>query len=131
MLGGLCFFSRSIGILYLGAYGLAIAVDFLAVRRASPSAAAVPFWRALAKLCVRNSRVWAIIALSLVEVRLAFGSFGSDAVAAYHQLGVGMMRITHASFYWWLLALLGAVGWLSFSGRARLPPRTGQPRSLP
>jgi len=120
LLGALCFFSRSIGMLYLGAYGLAVALDFLAQRRASGDGAAIPFRRALAQLFIGTAPVWGIVMLCLLAVRLAFGSFGSDAVAIYHQLGVGMMRIDRTSFYWWLLALTGAAGWLAFTRRARI-----------
>jgi hypothetical protein len=126
LLGGLCFFSRSIGILQLGAYGLALALDFLAQRRASRSGSAPPFFRALFDLFVGTKAVWGFILLWLVAVRLAYGSIGSDAVAIYHQLGVGMMRIDPTSFYWWLLALTGGVGWLAFSRRMSLPTRVGE-----
>jgi len=126
LLGGLCFFSRSIGILYLGAYALAVALDFFALRRGPIASARAPFWRALRELFVAMAPVLGFVLLSGLAVRLAFGSFGSDAVAMYHQLGVGMMRITHASFYWWLLALIGAVAWLAYARRSQLPPRAGE-----
>ena len=41
-------------------------------------------------------------------------------------LGVGMTRIEPTSFYWWLLPLTGAAGWLAFSRRASLPPRRAE-----
>jgi len=125
VLGGLCFFSRSVGQLYLGAYGLALALDFLAQRRVSNGQSVTPFWRGLVELIKSTAPVWGLILLSLLAVRLVFGSFVSDAVATYHHLGVGMMRIDRSSFYWWLLPLIGAVGWLSFSRRSSLPERFG------
>jgi len=125
LLGALCFFSRSMGILQLGAYGLAVAVNFFAQRRA-PGASATPFFRALLDLVIGTKAVWGIVLLWLLAVRFAFGSFGSDAVAIYHQLGVGMMRIDPTSFYWWLLPLTGGVGWLAFSRRASLPSGVGE-----
>jgi hypothetical protein len=126
VLGSLCFFSRSIGMLYLGAYGLAIGLDFLAQRRGSNGQSVAPFWRGLVQLFRSTALVWGIILLSLLLARLVFGSFVSDAVAVYHRLGVGMMRIDRTSFYWWLLALTGAVGWLSYARRASLPARKGE-----
>jgi len=126
VLGGLCFFSRSIGMLLVGAYGLALGLDFLAQRRASRRESVTPFWRGLVALFRSTAWVWGIILLSLLTARLVFGSFVSDAVVTYQRLGVGMMRIDRSSFYWWLLALTGAVGWLAYSRRGSLPARVGE-----
>ena len=126
VLGALCFFSRSVGTLYLGAYGLALTLNFLALRRGSSNDSLEPFWRGALGLLRATALAWGAILLWLLLARLTFGSFVSDAVVIYHRLGVGMMRIDRASFYWWLLALVGAVGWLSYARRRSLPARVGE-----
>ena len=121
-----CFFWRSIGTIYLGAYFLALAADFLAERRCTPRTARAPFWQDARAMVVSTAPALGLVALSFVAARLVFGGFGSDALALYRQLGVGMLPIEPKSFYWWLLALTGAVGWLAFSLRGALPARLGQ-----
>jgi hypothetical protein len=122
----LCFFSRSIGILYLGAYVLALAADFLAERRDTPPPRRAPLERDLRALLVTVAPSLALIVASFVASRLVFGSFGSAAVALYRELGVGMTRVDAKSFYWWLLPMTGAVGWLAFSRRGTRSPRRAQ-----
>jgi hypothetical protein len=122
----LCFFSRSVGILYLGAYFLALGADFLAERRDTPVAARAPLKPALRALLVAVAPSLGWIVLSFVASRLVFGSFGSPAVSLYRELGLGMMRVDAKSFYWWLLPMTGAVGWLAFSRRGTRPPRPAQ-----
>jgi hypothetical protein len=122
----LCFFSRSIGIIYLGSYFLALGADFLAERRDTPRAARAPFGRDLRALLVAVAPSLGLIVASFVASRLVFGSFGSAAVSLYRQLGVGMLRVDAKSFYWWLLPMTGAVGWLAFSRRGMRSPRRAQ-----
>jgi hypothetical protein len=122
----LCFFSRSVGILYLGAYLLALGADFLAERRDRPPAARAPLKLEARALLVAVAPSLGLIVASFVASRLVFGSFGSAAVSLYRELGVGMLRIGAKSFYWWLLPMTGAVGWLAFSRRGTRAPRRGQ-----
>ncbi len=122
----LCFFSRSVGILYLGSYFLALGADLLAERRDTPPDARAPFGRDLRALLVTVAPSLGFIAASFVASRLVLGSFGSAAVAMYRQLGVGMLRVDAKSFYWWLLPMTGAVGWLAFSARGTRAPRRAQ-----
>ncbi|HEY2900620.1 MAG TPA: hypothetical protein VGL59_08605 [Polyangia bacterium] len=125
-LGALYFFSRSIGTLYLGAYGLAVGADFLARRCSLPRSDRPAFFLDVRRLAVAIAPAIALIGLSFVCVRLVFGSFSSDAVSLYRHLGIGMLRITATSFYWWLLPLTGATGWLAFSRRGSVADRYGQ-----
>jgi hypothetical protein len=122
----LCFFSRSIGTLYVLAYALALAADFLAVRHATLADARPPLGQDLRASLLEVAPSIALVALSFVLARLVFGDFGSDAVAMYRRLGVGMMRIDRTSFYWWLLPLTGAAGWLAFSRRGSAPSRRAE-----
>jgi hypothetical protein len=122
----LCFFSRSVGILYLGAYFLALGADFVAERRDTPPATRAPLQPALRALLVAVAPSLGLIAASFVASRLILGSFGSAAVSLYRELGVGMLRVDAKSFYWWLLPMTGAVGWLAFSRRGTRPPRRAQ-----
>ena len=126
LLGALCFFSRSMGTLYLGAYALAIATDFLAVRHNVPRFSRLPLLIDLQRLVVSIAPAIALVGLSVVCIRLVFGSFGSDAVNIYRHFGIGMLRMTADSFYWWVLALTGATGWLAFWRRGSVPERYGQ-----
>ena len=124
--GLLFILSRSVGSLYVGAYALALAGDFFARRDASPPSARASLVRDLRAGLVETLPSLALIAISLLTARLLYGNFGSGAVALYRRLGVGMMRIDKGSFYWWLLPLTGAVGWLAFSRRAMLSTRRAE-----
>jgi len=125
VVGLLCFFSRSVGTLYLGGYLLALAADFLARRRAAPGDRPA-FVQDLRQALRELAPSMAMIALALVASRAVFGSFGSDAVALYRRLGVGMLRVGLMSFYWWLLPLTGAAGWLAFSSGATRTARVAE-----
>jgi hypothetical protein len=126
VLGLLCLLSRSMGTLYLGAYGLALLLDFLARRWAAPPAAR-PAWIADVRRSAHRLAAPALcIVAFLAAARWLFGGFGSDALALYREFGVGMLRIAPHSFYWWLLPLTPAVGWLAFAQRGSLPERHGQ-----
>ncbi len=124
VLGGLCFFSRSVSPLIIGAYGLAVVVEFLSTLRAQPQRAW--FLRAVAREVWRTAPVLGGVVFGLLISRWVFGSFRSDALELYRTYQVGMMRIAPTSFYWWLLALTGGAGcWFAWK-RATLPPRQGQ-----
>jgi hypothetical protein len=125
-LGAACFFSRSIGTLYVGAYALALAADMLGARRGTPPQARSPVAADVAALARETAPSWAFVALAFIAARLVFGTFGSGAVALYRAFGVGMLRIGATSFYWWLLALTGAVGWLAYTRRAARTLRRGE-----
>ena len=125
VVGLLCFFSRSVGVLCLGGYLLALAADFLARRRAAVSGRPA-FGQDLRQALREVAPSMAMIALALVASRAVFGSVGSDALALYRRLGLGMLRIGPTSFYWWLLPLTGAAGWLAFSCRATSSPRVAE-----
>jgi hypothetical protein len=125
-LGATCFFSRSIGTLYVGAYALALAADMFGRRRGTPPEARSRVAADAAALARETAPSWAFVALAFVAARLVFGTFGSGAVALYRAFGVGMLRIGATSFYWWLLALTGAVGWLAYTRRAARTARRGE-----
>jgi hypothetical protein len=116
-MGLLIFFSRSMGTLFLAAYTMALAADFLARRRACPRAERLALGNDVRRALVRIAPSVALIALSLVAARIVFGTFGSSALAIYRQYGVGMLRIGRDSSYWWILPLSGALGWLTFDRR--------------
>jgi hypothetical protein len=122
----LCFFCRSVGILYVGAYGLALAADLFARRHAAAPGAGPALGDDIRLALRETAPSLALVALSFLVARLVFGGFGSDAVAMYRHLGVGMSRIDRTSFYWWLLPMTGAVAWLAFARRGSLPPRRAE-----
>jgi hypothetical protein len=127
LLGALCLFSRSMGTLYLGAYALALVGDFFARRRVPVGGVRPPpFWDDVKMSARRLAPAIAWIALAMLVGRLLFGGFGSDAVRIYRQLGVGMLRVRADSFYWWLLPLTGAAGWLAWARRGSLSGRRGE-----
>ena len=126
VLGLLYFFSRSMGILYLAAWALALAGDFLADRFATPAGERPPVRAALRLALVELKPSLGLIALSLVAALAVSGHLGADGLSLYGHLGPGMLRIGRDSFYWWLLPLLGMAGWLAFSQRRSLPPRRAQ-----
>ena len=115
------FFGRSFGILYLGSYALAISADFLARRAAEQEG--LPLWRDVA-LRVREmapALLW--IGAGLLASRFVFGAVVSDAMVTYRRLGIGMLRTSPYSFYWWIAPMLAATGWLAFSLWNRLPEK--------
>ena len=124
VVGLLCFFSRSIGILYVAAYVMAWALDMVA-RRAH--AGRHLGWRAETQAAVRETLPAAVaILVALVASRIVFGKGWSDAVALYRHLGLGMMKTAFTSFYWWLLPLPGLLMGLALRRGAALPPRRAQ-----
>lgn len=125
-LGALFILAPSLGTLYLGAYAIAIAADLIGQRRGTPAASLAPLARDLVATARASAPAWAGIALGVVVSRLVFGSIGSGSVAFMRAYGMGMLRIGTASFYWWLLALTGAVGWLALATRAARPARQGE-----
>jgi len=125
-LGVLCLFSRSMGMLYLGAYGLGLSVEFFARRHALAVEARLPLFEDVRQSIARIAPAAGCVAVFLGAARWLFGNFSSDALTLYRQLGIGFLRIAPGSFYWWLLPLTGAVGCLVFSRRGALPERRGQ-----
>ena len=126
VLGLLCVLSRSMGTLYVGAYALALVADFVARRHAAPVMTRVALRNDL-RLALRESGLsMALVALSWIVAFLLLGGLRSSGMALYGHLGVGMLRIDRTSFYWWLLPLTGAAGWLAFSRSSSLPPRRAQ-----
>jgi len=128
ILGALFLFSRSMGTLYLGSYALALVGDWLAQRFGRSVGERPPLASDLRAAAREVAPALGGIAVGIIVARLVFGSFGSDAVRLYRRLGVGMMRIGHESFYWWLLPMTGVAGWLVYVRRAALPQRPGQAR---
>jgi len=118
----LCFFCRSFGLFYLGAYGLALGAEFVAVRLTEDQ----PLLAALRAAVRRALPGLGLIVLSFVVGRLLFGSLTSEATDIYRRLGLGMMRIARESFYWWLLPLNATVVGLAFWRRASLPVKQRQ-----
>ena len=114
-------FSRSIGELYVASYALALSADFFARRYATPSAERAPLSVDLRAALRETAPALALVALSLVIGRVIFGDFVSEGLEMYRRLGVGMMRVDRTSFYWWLLPMTGAAGWLVFSRRGSRP----------
>jgi hypothetical protein len=119
--GLIYFFARSFGFLYLGSYALALLVDFL-VRHADAQER-IPLWREIAAY-VRPMTVGLVfVGTGLLAVRWVFGAAISDAVLMYRRLGIGMMRISPDSFYWWIAPALAATGWLLFALRGVIGQR--------
>ena len=121
-LGLLCIFSRSIGVLYVGGYGMALAGDFLAVHLGGPRGA---FSRALAHFSRRLAPQLLILLACFGITALVFGSPISDAALLYRKLGIGQMRIAFDSFYWWLIPLNALTAALAFWQRAALGEQRG------
>ena len=115
------FFGRSFGIFYLGSYALAVSADFLARRAAAKER--LPLWRDISACVRQTAPALMFIGAGLLAARLVFGALVSDAVVTYRRLGLGMMRISPTSFYWWIAPMLAAVGWLAFSVRGRIPEK--------
>jgi hypothetical protein len=109
------FFSRSFGVLYLGAYPLAIACAFLTYRVTASQPP--PLRKDLAALARQLTPAAFFIGAALLALHLVFGAVVSDAMIIYRRLGVGMLRISPTSFYWWIMPMLAAVVWLGFSLR--------------
>jgi len=121
--GLVCFFGRSFGILYLGSYALALSADFIAARTAAQEAPRLPLWRDISAGIRQTAPALILIGAGLLAARLVFGAVVSDAMATYRRLGLGMMRISPNSFYWWVAPMLAAAGWLAFSVRGRIPEK--------
>ncbi|MEP7053056.1 MAG: hypothetical protein ABJB12_22010 [Pseudomonadota bacterium] len=125
LLGLMCIFFRSIGVLYLGGYGLAIGAEFLALRAAVSKSSRAPLlpelWALLRKLAPGGFIIVACIGIATAIL----GSPISDAVLTYRKLGCGQLKIASGSFYWWLLPLTALTGGLAFSKRVELGEKRG------
>jgi hypothetical protein len=125
VLGLMCIFSRSIGVLYLGGYALALGADFLASRLAVGKGSRAPLLRELRALS-RTVAPGVLIIVACIGIATAIlGSPVSDAVLLYRKLGVGQSKVAEGSFYWWLLPLTALTGGLAFSKRAELGEKRG------
>jgi hypothetical protein len=118
------FFLRGFGLLYVGSYALALTADFCARRAALPKPPALLEDIAASLRRVMPSLV--LVVAGIAAARLAFGSFIPDAVATYHRLGLGMMRIAPSSFYWWIAPGIAAAAALAFRSRQFLPEKRAQ-----
>ena len=101
------FFSRSMGMLCLGGYALALIADFFA--RSEPLSQ-----RPRTALKESGASV-GLVAAGVIAGAQIFGGLVPEAVATYHHLGLGMLRIGTYSSYWWILPFLCMAGWLAFS----------------
>lgn len=118
---GLFFFvSRSIGMLYLGGYALALVADFFARRHTTPDRP--PLWHDISDSLRETAASLALLGTGVAAGIVTFGGLVPPAVATYHHLGLGMMRISSYSSYWWVLPFLAMAGWLAFS-RYRISDR--------
>jgi len=124
-LGALCLFSRSIGVLYLGGYGLALAADLFAARLSLSETARVPWSRELSLFCRRLLPSLLILLGCIGLTALILGSPISDAALLYRKLGVSQIRVVQSSFYWWLLPLTALTAGLAFWQRAELGEKRG------
>ena len=125
-LGLTCIFSRSIAMLYLAGYGLALGADFLAARASLRAEARRPWRRELLRFAAQVAPNLLLIAVCMGITAALFGSPISDAALLYRKLGVGQLRIVQSSFYWWLLPLIALTAALAFVRRAELgDPRGG------
>jgi len=124
-LGLTCIFSRSIGVLYLGGYGLAVGADLFAARLSLPDTARVAWATELAQFCRRLLPSLLVLLGCIGLTALIFGSPISDAALLYRRLGVSQIRIVPSSFYWWLLPLTALSAGLAFWQRAELGEKRG------
>ena len=115
------FFARSFGLLYLGSYALTLSVDFL-IRHAD-ARERIPLWREIAAYVRPITVSLVFVGASLLAARWVFGAAISDAMLMYRQLGIGMLRISPDSFYWWIAPALAATGWLVFALRGVIGQR--------
>jgi hypothetical protein len=115
------FFARSFGFLYLGSYALALSAEFL-IRHAD-ARERIPLWREIADYVRPMTAGLVFVGASLLAVRWVFGATISDAVLTYRRLGIGMLRISPDSFYWWIAPALAATAWLIFSLRGVIGQR--------
>jgi hypothetical protein len=115
------FFARSFGFLYLGSYALALSADFL--MRHADARERIPLWREVADYVRPTTAGLVFVGASLLAARWVFGATVSDAVVTYRRLGIGMLRISPDSFYWWIAPALAATAWLVFSLRGVIGQR--------
>jgi hypothetical protein len=120
-LGAICFFSRSFGTLYIGSYALALGSAFMADHvdaRNRP-----PLWRELAEWLRPAVAAWIFVAAGVLVAMLVFGGTPAGAAGMYRRYGVGMMRVSRESFYWWVAPAVAGAGGLAFWMRGVLPPK--------
>jgi hypothetical protein len=122
--GLLFFFARSFGMLYLGSYALALAINFCA-RRARQQQH-MSLFEDVASSLRRATPALVLILASIVAARVTFGSFFPDAVLKYRGVGLGMMRVTRGSFFWWIAPGLAIVAYLVFRFHPILPEKRAQ-----
>jgi hypothetical protein len=112
--------SRSIGLLLVGGYALALAADFLGARLALSKADRPPFGQDLARFLRGLVPHALIFAVSLVLLTVIFGGPVAETLLLYRHIGVGMTRIVSTSFYWWLLPVNAFTAALAFWRRGQL-----------
>ena len=126
LLGALTTFSRSVGMLCLMAWGLTVGVAFGLRVIAAQGDLKNDLQAELRRTLPRLVPSFAIIVAWFVLVRLVYGRWGSDAVSLYRQLGVGMMRISPSSAFWWLFPVLIGTGYLAAREYLRAPTPRGE-----
>ncbi len=121
----LCILSRSIGLLYLGGYALALGADFLSARAAVARADRLPCWPEARQFSRRLTPAALSVLAGLGLVTVFLGSPLSDAMLLYRKLGCGQTKIALDSFYWWLLPLTALSAGLAFWKRGELGEKRG------
>ena len=123
-LGLLVIFHRNLGIIYVGAYAELVIVLFVLdmipaiVEHQSGNASKV-FIRHL-KLNAKNVLILlASVALCLILFKEMF----SQSALIYRKIGVGMLRISKFSFYWYVPVMVGCLAVLLYRFRQKLGER--------
>jgi tetratricopeptide (TPR) repeat protein len=118
-LGFLIVFHRNFGFIYLAAYIqmllVLVIIEMIQYQK-------INGWPQIVarhiKLSLPNI---VIIVLALIGSYFVLGSITPDSALAYRQIGIGMMRISDISFYWYVPVLLGSIVLLLIRYAALLP----------
>ena len=125
-MGMLVLFHRNLGIIYLGGYAELLVVLFAAdvFSLANNKELNVKSASALFVKHLRNNIVnIGLIMLSVALCFILFKQMFSPAAITYRKIGVGMIRISQISFYWYVPVVLSCLTALLFRFRERLGER--------
>lgn len=125
-IGMLVLFHRNLGLIYLGGYVQLLIVLFVAdiVSLAKSKELSVKSGVALLKRHLSSNLInIALIVLSIALCFVLFKEMFSPVAITYRKIGVGMIRISRISFYWYVPMVLSCLTVLLFRFRSRLGER--------
>lgn len=126
LVGILLLFSRTFGFIYLAAYVELLFVlwilDVIRNMQTQNQGTMVAVKKTFREHLSRSSKNLSIIFISLLFTGYVFRSVTNEKAAVYWKLGIGFLKISPASFYWYVPIVFSLLFVLLFYYRGKLPP---------